>query len=179
MTNVADNVDVAGDGAVYVDSGSAVAPTDVDAALSGFTALGYISEDGVTSGLETSTTPIKGWQGNATIRTVVTEGTRTFQCVFLETKTEVVELYYGQEVDPVDGSIIVKPGENTPEKKMVFEYIDGDKLAREYAPKAQVTERGNVVWVNGSPVGYEVTVTCNEDATLGGASKIWYSELAS
>jgi hypothetical protein len=153
-----------------------VAPTDASTALTGFTDLGYLSEDGVTNSLSTSSTPIKAWQNNATVRTIITDGTETFQCVFIETKAETVGLYYGGTVD-ADGSIVSDPGANTPEQKMVFEYVDGAKLVRAYAPKAQVTERGDTVWRNGEPVGYEVTITCNVDGTLGGSVKRCFSAL--
>lgn len=178
------NVDVAVTGAVSVGNDSATAPTSHNSTLTNYDDLGYVSDAGVTEARSRSTNDIVAWQNGDTVRTVVTSSVMTFRCVLLETKRETIEVYYGTEVDPDDGSLIIVPSETGGRRKYVFDYEDGDKMVRAYAPAGEVTEVGDQVWASGEPVGYEVTITCYPDSSLvdegtgkTGAVKKWFSEL--
>lgn len=166
MATDSDNVRVAVTGAVSVGGGGFVAPTTADGALTGATDLGYISEDGVTEARSRDINDINAWQNGDTVRRVVTTSTMTYQCVFLETKREVVEEYYAGTVDPSNGSIVIVPGKLSARKPWVFDYVDGDTAVRAYAPAGQVTEVGDQVYSNGEPIGYDVTVTCFPSSTI-------------
>lgn len=173
------NVRVGVTGAVYVDStGSAVSPTDASTALpAGWVDLGFISEDGITEERERSTETIRAWQNATVVREVVTEAALRYSFTMIETKEDVVELFYGATVDSGTGKVIVNPGAQAAAKGMVFDIIDGTETIRIYAPKAQVTEVGEQVYASGEPIGYEVTVTCYYDSTLAGSAAKFYKSL--
>lgn len=183
MTNVSDNVRVAVTGAVSVGGDTFVAPTSAEGALTGATDLGYISDEGVTEARARDINDITAWQNGDVVRRVVTSASMSYRCVFLEAKREVVEEYYAGEVNTADGSIIVVPGKLSARKPWVFDYVDGDIAVRAYAPSGQVTEIGDQVWVNGEPVGYDVTVTCYPSSAItdgdgnSGSVKKFFSNL--
>jgi len=176
---VVDEVRVGVDGIVSTGvSGTAVAPTSAVSVLGvGWTDLGYVSEDGVTESTSVSTEKIRAWQKLKVVRTTITEGTVSWKAVLIQTSADTVALYHGGTVAG-DGSIVVDPTAERPLIAVVIDIIDGAEIIRSYAPEAQVTEVGDLVYQNGAPIGYEVTIEANHNETLGGAVQKWYSSLA-
>lgn len=174
-----DEVYVAVDGVVSTGVfGVAVAPT-TDVSLLGVTwkDLGYASDAGVSETTEQSTTILRAWQNAKKVRTLVEEGSVRYALQLIQTSAETVALYYGGTVDDTDGSIVIDPTAERPLIAFVLDIIDGDNRIRAYAPEAQVVEVGAQVYANGEPIGYEVTVECSYNETLGGSVKKWYSAL--
>lgn len=172
------NVRVAVTGAVSVAPSGSTAPTNASTALdAAFKDLGYVSEDGVTETRDRTSDKIKAWQNAATVRTVVTDATVTYTFALIETKAETVELYYGDTVDTLTGSIVVDPSATGGRQAFVVDVIDGTDLIRSYIPDGEITEVGDQVYASGEPIGYEVTITCYFDDTLGGSVKKFYSSL--
>jgi hypothetical protein len=175
----ASNVGVAVTGAVSMGATTAAAPTGTGSALTGFTDLGYVSEDGVTESRDRSVDTIRAWQKGATVRTVSTDGTLTYSFTLLETKRETVELYYGATVTQgtSEGDFVIVPTNTGGRRSFVIDVIDGAELERVYIPEGEVTEVGDKVYANGEPIGYEVTVTAYDNATLGGSARVWATRL--
>lgn len=173
------NVRVAVTGAVSVGATTATAPTGTSGALTGFTDLGYVGEDGVTETRDRASDSIKGWQNGATVRTVVTEGTLTYQFVMLETKKETVELYYGTTVTEAaaEGNFVIVPTATGGRKSFVIDVVDGAELERVYIAEGEVTEVGDKVYANGEPIGYDVTITAYHNDTIGGSAKVYATAL--
>mgnify|MGYP005818038589 CR=1 FL=1 len=164
----ASNVNVAVTGALSLGGDTAVAPTDAVAVLgTGWVDLGYISEDGVTETRDRSSEQVRAWQNKDLLRVVVTESGMTYSCVLVETKAEVVGLYYGTTV-AADGSVIINPGETGGRHKFVLDLVDGDDKIRVYIPAGEVTEVGDQVYDGTQAIGYEVTITAYPDASLAG-----------
>lgn len=172
-------VRVAVTGAVSVGATSATAPTGTASALTGFTDLGLVGEDGVTEARGRSTNSIKAWQNGATARTVVTDGELTYHFVMLETKKETVETYYGSDVTEAasEGDFVIIPTSTGGRKSFVIDVVDGDELERVYIPQGEVTDVGDKVYANGSAIGYEVTITAYLDSGIGGNAHIWATAL--
>jgi hypothetical protein len=117
-------------------------PTTSTSALDGaFVGLGYVSEDGVTKAPNDTAEQIVAWQNAAVVRTVFTESFWTFQLTLIETKGEVVELYY-------KGSTIA--------------VVSAGEWKVEVG--AAVTERGDMVFASGEPIGFDITITAYADA---------------
>ena len=94
-----DNVRVAVTGAVYVAPTGTTAPTASGSSLdAAFIDLGYVSSDGITEGIDKSTTQIRSWQDGSLVREIVSEGTYSLDMTFIETKEAVLELYYGSAI---------------------------------------------------------------------------------
>ena len=179
MATDSSKVRVAVSGEVLVGATTAAAPTGTATATTGFTGLGYVSEDGVTETRDRSSDDIKAWQGGATVRTVVTEANLTYSFRLLETKKETVELYYGTTVTAAatEGNFTIVPSNTGGRKSFILDVVDGTELLRVYIPQGEVTEVGEITYSNGEPIGYEVTVTAYADTTLGGNAKVWATAL--
>lgn len=177
MSKDVDEVRVGVDGVVAVGDFGAEAPTSAISVLAEHTDYGYVSEDGVTESTSITSEKIKAWQKAKVVRVSITEATVSWKLVLIQTSAETVALYHGGVVLS-DGSIIVDPTKQRPVLSFVIDVIDGEEIIRSYAPEAQVTEVGDLVYQNGAPIGYEVTIEASYNETLGGSVKKWYSSLA-
>jgi hypothetical protein len=172
-----DEVVVGVDGIVATAPIGSTAPTSSISTLpAAWKDLGFVTEDGVTETTEQSTEILRAWQRATRVRTLITEGEVQFAFTLMQTNADTVAFYYGGTVE-TDGSIIIDASVERPRFAFVLDIIDGDKSIRAYAPNCQVVEVGDQVAQTGGEVGYEVTVACSYDETLGGSVKKWYSEL--
>lgn len=156
-------------GAISSATTKATLPTDATTDLAtGFVKLGYVSEDGLTNGLDTDVENIKAWGGD-TILTVRTSRTETFKFTLVQAlDVDVLKEIYGQDNvagDLTTGITVKHNGNELPRRAFVFDMLmTGNVLKRIVVPTGQVTEVGDVTYVDGSVVGYETTVTCFPDA---------------
>lgn len=181
----ASKVRVAITGAVSVAPLGTTAPTGTASAIASHVDLGYIGEDGVTEtqpGAGDPTT-IRAWQNNAAVRVIrtPTEDLPTWSFVLLETKLEVIELYYKTEVTQTatEGSYAIDTDATDPGHDFVIDVVDGDQLERVHIPRGFVSEVGDKVYANSEPIGYEVTIEGERDATLGYNAMVWATSLKS
>ena len=140
-------------------------PTDVATVLAAaFVKHGYISEDGLTDTEDISSDDIPAFGGD-TVLIVVTSRKHTFALTFIQSlDPDVQREVYGAdnvEVDEATGlTMIRRNGATMPRRVFVFELLlTGGKVKRIVVPEGQVTERGDVVYSDGEPVGYEVTIS--------------------
>lgn len=165
----------------------AVAVTTTTEGAAVFTDLGYIGGDGEGDGVSQAlpgqgdVTPIKAWQNGKVVRTFrsPTDENPSWTFVLLETKREVIELYYGATVtqDATEGSFSFDAGKVRPFKSYVLDVIDGAELERVYIPKGIVSEVGDVVRANGQPIGYEITIEGERDDARGYNFRSWATAL--
>lgn len=157
------NVRVAVTGAVSKGLTSATAPTGTASALTGFTDVGGISEDGVTVALPDAgdSTPIKVWQNGATVRTLraTSDDLPSITFTMVETSLATIETYFGATVTQTvtEGSFEFKV-QNRGYNSFVLDVIDGTELVRYYVPKGIVTTVGEITLANTEAIGYQVTV---------------------
>jgi hypothetical protein len=172
-----DNVRVAVTGAVYVAPAGTSAPTASDSTLNAlFKDLGYVHSDGISESIDKSTNQIRSWQDGSLVREIVSDGTYSVSFTLIETKQEVLELYYG--VDIVDGEVDIDPRKTGGRKSFVIDVIDGDSVERTYIPTGEVTSVGERTLASGEAIGYEVTITAYADESSDVAIK-WFSDLES
>lgn len=156
-------------GAISSGTTKTTLPTDATTDLAtGFVKLGYVSEDGLTNGIDTDVENIKAWGGD-TILTVRTSRTETFKFTLVQAlDVDVLKEVYGQ--DNVSGDLatgITVKHNNTelPRRAFVIDMLmTGNAVKRIVVPAGQVTEVGDVTYVDGTAVGYETTVTCFPDS---------------
>ena len=174
MANSAANI-VAGvplaTGGILIGDLTAAAPTTATGTLTGFSAAGYIGEDGVTEANERSTDRIRAWGGD-TVKVVQTEHNVTYQFTFLETlNADVLKAVYGEDnvlTTPATASSgtlheVQVNAATLPHKSYVFEVKDGDAKIRIYVPDGQITEVGEITYSDSEVIGYEVTVEAYAD----------------
>lgn len=185
MANTASNVSVGkpqAAGGIYAGPVDTAAPTDATTALpAAIKALGYCSDDGLTNSIELETSDINAWGGDRVL-SVRTSRSESFAFTLIESLSAAVlaEVYGEANVSEVSGALtVIHNGAELPNRLYVFEILmTGNKVKRIVVPNGQVSEVGDVVYVDGDPVGYEVTLACFPDedgntayeyiATVGG-----------
>lgn len=183
MPNVASNV-VAGvplaTGGILIGALTAAAPTTAVSTLTGFTAAGYIGEDGVTETNERSTDRVRAWGGD-TVKVIQTEHNVSYQFTFLETlNADVLKAVYGESnVTTTAATVstgtlhkVLVNAQTLPHKSYVFELKDGDAKIRIYVPDGQITEVGDITYSDSEVIGYQVTVEAFADASGNKAIKL-------
>lgn len=157
-------------GAIYVESAStSTLPTAADAALTGFTSLGYVSEDGVTNANTFSSTTIKEW-GGSNVLTLDNDYADTFKFTLIESlNSAVLKEVFGD--DNVTGSLTTgitvkaKAGAHDTKKWVIDMVMRGDVAKRICIPAASITAISEISYKADEAVGYEITLTCLADST--------------
>lgn len=155
-------------GAINVADTSATLPTTVNAALTGFTALGYVSEDGLTNQNTIDSEDIKAWGGD-TVLVIQTEKTDTFGLTLIEVlNVDVLKIVFGDTNVTgtlADGITVNVNATELPEKAWVIDMVmRNGALKRIVIPRAKVSEIGEVSYTDNEAVGYELTLTALPDA---------------
>lgn len=168
-------------GGIYAGETTLTAPTDATTALpAGLEGLGYVSDSGLTNSIETSTESIHAWGGDEVLR-IRTSRSETFTWQFIETNAAVLAQVYGPDnVTEDDGDLtVIHNSKELPRQLYVFEILmTGNRVKRIVVPQAQITEVGDVQYVDGEPIGYEVTLSCYPDAA-GNTVYEYISEIVS
>lgn len=156
-------------GAIYKADLGTTLPTDATTSLAaGFTALGYVSEDGLTNSNSSDSETVVSWDGD-TVLSIDGEKTDTFKFTLLEVlNEEVLKAVYGN--DNVTGTlatgITVKANSDFQENaSWVVEMVMNNKaLKRIVIPSAKVTEVADIVYKKNEAVGYEITISAVPDS---------------
>jgi hypothetical protein len=163
MALEADNVNVAVTGAFAYAPTATALPADAITALAvTYKNVGYLDESGVVQSITESSADIKAWQNADIVRTISTEHKLTYKLTLLETNPIALELIAG--VAPVLGVMQIKGGVR-PHHVFVLDVVDGTSHIRIVIPDGQVSEVGDVTYVNGAPISYPITINCFPDAT--------------
>ncbi|MFE1361312.1 phage tail tube protein [Streptomyces harbinensis] len=164
---MASEVDIAITGELFSAPRDTAAPTDASTALpAAWIGHGYVSQDGVTESWDDSVDNIVAWQSATVVRAARTESVATLSCTLIQNRGSNLELYHPGSRMAASGSewmLEVTPANADP-RSFTLNVIDGDKLMRIYVGNGEVTERGDITYQNGEPIGYEVTITCYPDA---------------
>jgi hypothetical protein len=179
MALTAANVRVGVTGVVYTGLTSATAPTTTGSATTGFTDLGYVSEDGVTVSQPDASdvTVIHAWQNNAAVRTIasVSGDVPTIGFTLIETSVPVLQLYHGVTVTSqtaTDGTFIIDATATRSYASFIVDVVDGAQIKRVYVPYGLLTSTGDQVYANQEPVGFECTISAHRSPTLNYNMKV-------
>lgn len=145
------------------------APADIAAAWpTGWNDLGLISTDGLTEAKDQTLTTINAWGYDGPVRSQVSNRVTTFRARFLETNARTLSLYHGIPLaDMTSGGTGATQSLNftegqTPDPLITalgIHIIDGTQVFRFIVPRAQLTDRSEVVYKGDEAVSYECTVT--------------------
>lgn len=175
MALTVENVRMGTTGAAYVAPLGTTAPTDTTAAwAAGWKDLGWLNEDGITEEYDVDTENVIAWQNGAVVRTVVTESAALFTFVCIETKEETLKAYHsGSTISGTTVKTMNVKAPTTDKRAWGFQVVDGARTLRIIIPNGEVTDRGEIVYQNEEPVGYEMTVTAYPATDGTVAVKIW------
>lgn len=145
-------------------------PTDATTALaSAFKNMGYISDEGIKKTTERESDEVKAYGGDV-VATPQTGFSDKYTMKFLEVLNEDTnKAVYGDT--NVTGSLatglaIAVNSKELPEGVWVLDQVlRGSVLYRTVIPHGKITEVGEVTYVDGEPVGFEVTITALPDSS--------------
>lgn len=161
-------------GCVYRADAGTTLPTDAVTALaSAFKNMGYISDEGIKETVERTTEDIKAYGGD-TVATPQTEFKVEFGMTFLETlNVEAIKAVNGSSNvsgELSTGLTVLVNSKELPEGVWAIDQVlNGNVSYRIVIPKGKITEVGEITYVDGEPVGFEVTITALPDSS-GNAS---------
>ena len=157
-------------GAVNYADTSATRPTSATSTLTGFTSGGYVSEDGLTISTDYGTVKIRDWSKNA-VRTLLDEFTGEVTFAFIQTDYESLVAIFGEDhvtktaaTNAHGEQITVKMGAHLPPARaFAFNMKDRDARVRVYLPNAQAILDGDLTFVAGEPITWNVKLECDAD----------------
>ena len=172
-TNKAENVSVGKPkvgGAIFRAPAGTALPTDAKTTLNAaFAPVGYISDSGVVNSNSPSSDSVKAWGGD-TVCNYQTEKPDTFKFTMLESlRDTVLKAVYGDSnvSGTLTDGLTVKA--NSTEQARCAWVIDmilqNSTLKRVVIPGAKVTAVGDITYVDGQPIGYEVTLSAEPDSS--------------
>lgn len=172
MGNTASNVSAGKPkptGAIHVAPKGTTLPTSTADVLTGFSDLGYCSDDGLTNGTNLEVQKIKAWGGD-TVLVIQSSKEDTFSFKLIEVKNvDVLKFVYGSSNvsgDLTTGLTINVNNTDVEEVSIVIDMIMSENTAKRIViPTAKISEVSDIVYGDEEAVGYETTVDCIPDAS--------------
>jgi hypothetical protein len=154
----------------------------------GYSDLGWLSDDGAQFSSDISTSDITGAGSTAPLRSDITADTTTLQVACLETNMQSIGIYTGTDMSTVtpnatSGEVkISKPTRPVSKYYRVLaigvDLVDGagEYYIARFLPRAKVTDKDDQAYQSSddSPVTWSVTLTAFEDPALGTAEEFFY-----
>lgn len=150
-------------GAIFVAPVETALPTDATTALSGFTCLGFTSDEGITISEDASNNSLRVWEGRTEVRNARTEYTEKISFTPVECNADVAKLIWGDDKVTVGdgGELTIKHhGAEMAPVHIVIEAVPYAGAVARYTAKAQLTERGDVTGNGQDFAGRQLTFNC-------------------
>lgn len=165
MANTAANVLAVASGKIYgAVTGTALPTAEIQGLAAAFTSgdLGYISDSGVTQTINRDTTSIKAWGGDE-VRVISTSHELSFKFEMLETNSNTLEAYYGDQTAP--GTVTQMTAARGLRQAWVIDIVDGTNLIRIAIPDGEVIELDDITYSTEDAIKYGVTLRCYADGS--------------
>ncbi|MEU4492624.1 hypothetical protein AB0F96_03975 [Streptomyces sp. NPDC023998] len=180
MANDAKKIRFAPNGAIYVaPAGGSLAPPvvlgDGVTAPTGYKALGYVDEGGVTLTPAIETQPVNAWQSAVPVLYNVTSASFSVKATLQETNQVTTELFWGAEwveimstdPTPVGTGVFRLDLASTPDLKelsLVVDWNQGAVRSRCVIPRAMISDRGAIQLSRTENGKYELTIEALDSA---------------
>ncbi|MFF3453247.1 hypothetical protein ACFYXH_02740 [Streptomyces sp. NPDC002730] len=180
MANDAKKIRFAPNGTIYVApaTGSLVPPVvlgDGVTAPTGYRALGYVDEGGVTLTPAIETQPVNAWQSAVPVLYNVTSASFSVKATLQETNEVTTELFWGAEwveimstdPTPVGTGVFRLDLASTPDLKelsLVVDWNQGAVRSRCVIPRAMISDRGAIQLSRTENGKYELTIEALDSA---------------
>ncbi|MGW3545896.1 IPT/TIG domain-containing protein [Nocardia niigatensis] len=152
-------------GGIMVAPAGTVLPTGVSSAVTSFTKVGYVADDGIRPSGQRSSTDIYDWAGDL-IYSPQDQHSTQFQFKLLSAfDADVLGEVFGYENVTTVGSLItvLETGSPLPVHPWMFDMRDGGKKARIPVPAGQITAVSEDPMVRNGLQAFDVTLTCYKD----------------
>ena len=186
MANTVANVSVGKPkvaGAIYTAAAGTTLPTDSASALTSYTHLGYVSEDGVTNSNSPESDTVKAWGGD-TVLTLQTAKEDTFKFTLIESlNADVLKAVYGTA--NVSGALstgltVHANSKQLPAAVWVIDMLLTNGAAKRIViPEGQIAEVGDIVYKDDEAIGYEITINALPSTLISGDTHVEYIKSAS
>lgn len=123
-------------------------------ATTGFTGLGYVTEDGFSMTREFNVDDIRAFQSPYPVKRIPTEANFTISATFMQTDSTIEQLFYGVDAT---GDAPATPA--AVERAVILDFTDGTVTKRLTIARAEVTADGDMTVSRGEAVGYPLTFT--------------------
>lgn len=180
MANDANKIRFAPNGSIYVApvSESLVVPTDLGSDSTpptGYKALGYVDEGGVTLTPAIETQPVNAWQSATAVMYHVTAASFSVSATLQETNEVTTELFWGAEwteimstdPTPVGTGVFKLDLSSSPELKeisLVVDWNQGSVRNRVVIPRAMISDRGAIQLSRTENGRFELTMEALDSA---------------
>lgn len=167
MAQNADNIAIvrpAVDGAAWCAPTTATAPTSASGALTGFSSLGWLTEDGISMTVNRESTDLKGFGGDTAL-TIQTSHDVEFKFKPMEWNETVAKEMFGESNVTANGATVKVNGAELPLRRYVFDLMGRNKeLIRVVAPNCKVTSLGDLPFKHNEPMASEFTLKAFPDS---------------
>ena len=173
MANVTANVSAGKPkigGAIFRAPVGTALPTDAATELNAaFQSMGFISEDGLTNANSIESESVKAWGGDVVL-TMQTDRPDSFSFTSLESlNPEVLKAFYGDSnvTGTLSAGIAVSVNANDlgAYSWVVDMLLRDGAIKRIVIPNGRVSETGDVVYKDDTPIGYALTITAMPDSS--------------
>ncbi|QUQ62692.1 phage tail tube protein [Kutzneria sp. CA-103260] len=149
---------VAGVGHVYVAPVGTAPPADFTTGWTGWSDLGFTTQDGVKVVKKDKMEPVETWQAVAPVRLVHAQRDLSLKFTLLQVNTDTVPFFFGGgTVDPKLG-YTVSGLAHTDERALGIEFNDGPQIVqRIVVPRGAVTETDDTSITRTAPIKLGVT----------------------
>lgn len=150
-------------GAIFRAHLGTALPTDATTELAeAFKCLGYVSDDGVTNSNNPESDETKAWGGD-TVLSLQTAKPDKWKFKLLESlNIDVHKAVYGDAnvTGDLESGVTIKAnsGEQVACSYVIDMILKGQYLKRIVIPNATIAELGDIVYVDGEAIGYEITL---------------------
>lgn len=145
-------------------AGTALPESASAAPGTGWTEVGYISEDGITWSTGRSSEPLKDW-ANKIRRQLQSESTGTVAAPIISTTGEVLKTIFGEDAvtEATGGKItaVVSEGAVSGEEAFLFLMKDGDDLMMLGTTNGYITALDDISFQPGSAITWNATISAD------------------
>lgn len=143
--------------------GTAAPATIVADWPTGWVSVGLISDDGVTTTMDTDVEDKNAWNARGTVKRIPKSAGLSFQFTAMQTNSLTHELYFGAAPTTITGGTRTAIPATSPSKEWAFavQYpgLDGTTIERWIMPVGTVTDRGDIQQSETDLKQFELTVS--------------------
>jgi hypothetical protein len=159
----ASEIRVGANGTIYIAPSGTTPPVDILSAWTGFTNIGYATEDGGKLARSMDTEVVKGWQSISVLRYLITGVGLTCAFTLLQSDKDIIPLYFGggtvvtQAANKYKFDISSAP--TVDERVFGLEWTDAALIYRVIMPRAMVTDTGETTIGRNAAIQWPFTLS--------------------